>query len=79
MVIGSISPGVRGGESPETVAAWLRDYFAGARFPVVSGFPAGHLKRTRTLPLGRTVRVDASAGVLEFPAPAADADFPCRP
>jgi muramoyltetrapeptide carboxypeptidase len=79
MVIGSISPGARGGESPETVAAWLRDYFAGAPFPVVSGFPAGHLARARTLPLGRTVRVDASTGVLEFPAPAAEAETPCRP
>jgi muramoyltetrapeptide carboxypeptidase len=79
MVIGSISPGARGGESPETVAAWLRDFFAGAPFPVVSGFPAGHLARTRTLPLGRTVRVDADAGVLEFAAFTDEAEAPCRP
>jgi len=79
MVIGSISPGVRGGESPETVAAWLRDYFAGAPFPVVSGFPAGHLARPRTLPLGRVVRVDASTGRLDFPASAEEAKSPCRP
>jgi muramoyltetrapeptide carboxypeptidase len=69
MVIGSISPGARGGESPETVGAWLRDYFAGAPFPVVSGFPAGHLAKTRTLPLGRTVRVDAGRGRVEFAPP----------
>ncbi|HWZ86645.1 MAG TPA: LD-carboxypeptidase [Thermoanaerobaculia bacterium] len=79
MVIGSISPGARGGESPETVAGWLRDYFAGAPFPVVSGFPAGHMPRSRTLPLGRAVRVDASSGVLEFAAYAEEAKSPCRP
>jgi muramoyltetrapeptide carboxypeptidase len=66
MIIGSISPGARGGESPQTVGAWLRDYFAGAPFPVVCGFPAGHLPRTRTLPLGAPVRVDADAGLIEF-------------
>jgi len=79
MVIGSISPGARGAESPETVAAWLRDFFAGAPFPVVCGFPAGHLARTRTLPLGRAVCVDAEAGVLEFAASTDEAGAPCRP
>ena len=66
MVIGSISPGPRGGESPATVEAWLEDYFAGAPFPVVRGLPAGHLARPRTLPLGLPVRVDADAGRVEF-------------
>jgi muramoyltetrapeptide carboxypeptidase len=66
MVIGSISPGPRGGESPAAVEAWLRDYFAGAPFPVVRGLAAGHLARPRTLPLGLPVRVDADAGVVEF-------------
>jgi len=66
MVIGSISPGPRGGESPGTVEAWLRDYFAGAPFPVVRGLPAGHLARPRTLPLGLPVRVDADSGRVEF-------------
>jgi muramoyltetrapeptide carboxypeptidase len=66
MVIGSISPGPRGGESPATVEAWLEDYFAGAPFPVVRGLPAGHLVRPRTLPLGLPVRVDAGAGRVEF-------------
>jgi muramoyltetrapeptide carboxypeptidase len=79
MVIGSISPGARGGESPETVGAWLRDFFAGAPFPVVSGFPAGHLARSRTLPLGVPVRVDAGRGVVEFPEPAVAAETGCRP
>jgi len=66
MVIGSISPGARGGEPPEAVDAWLADRFAGAPFPVVRGFPAGHRPRSRTLPLGVPVRVDTGRGVVEF-------------
>lgn len=66
MVIGSISPGARGGEPTETAAAWLADRFAGAPFPVVRGFPAGHMRGSRTLPLGAPVRVDAERGVVEF-------------
>ncbi len=70
MVIGSISAGARGGgESPEAVAAWLEDRFAGAPFPVVRGFPAGHLRRPRTLALGAPVRVDADRARLEFIGP----------
>ena len=79
MVIGSISPGARGGESPEAVAAWLHDYFSGAPFPVVCGFPAGHLARTRTLPFGRPVRLDGSEGILEFGGPAEAGESACRP
>ena len=70
MLIGSISPGARGGESPEAVGLWLRDFFAGAPFPVLSGLPAGHIPGTRTLPLGLPVRVDAGRGLLEFSGPA---------
>lgn len=66
MIIGSISPGARGGESTETASSWLADRFAGAPFPVVRGFPAGHLPGSRTLPLGVSVRVDAERGVVEF-------------
>jgi muramoyltetrapeptide carboxypeptidase len=69
MLIGSISPGARGGgEPPEAVAAWLEDRLRGAPFPVVRGFPAGHLARPRTLPLGARVRLEANegAGRLEF-------------
>ncbi|HEV7499673.1 MAG TPA: LD-carboxypeptidase [Vicinamibacteria bacterium] len=70
MLIGSISPGTRGGESPEAVGLWLRDFFAGAPFPVLSGFPAGHLPGPRTLPLGAPVHVDAERGLVEFSGPA---------
>ena len=79
MLIGSITPGARGGESPETVAAWLHGYFTGAPFPVVSGFPAGHLARTRTLPLGLPVRVDTARGLVEFSGPAVATEDACRP
>ncbi len=79
MVIGSISPGARGGESREAVRAWLGDRFAGAPFPVVCGFPAGHLRGARTLPLGAWVRVDAGRGLLEFCGPAVDTEDTCRP
>jgi muramoyltetrapeptide carboxypeptidase len=69
MVIGSISPGARGSESPEAVAAWLEDRFAGAPFPVARGFPAGHVRQARTLPFGVSVRLDANRAVLEFLGP----------
>jgi muramoyltetrapeptide carboxypeptidase len=73
MLIGSISPGARGGgESPEAVAGWLEDRFRGAPYPVVRGFPAGHLARPRTLPLGVRVRLTADegrGGRLEFLEP----------
>ncbi len=69
MVIGSISPGVRGGESPEAVEAWLRDRLAGSPFPVVFGFPAGHRRGARTLPLGTRVTVDADRRRIEFSGP----------
>jgi muramoyltetrapeptide carboxypeptidase len=63
MLIGSISPGARGGgESPEAVAGWLEERFRGAPYPVVRAFPAGHLARPRTLPLGVTVRLAAGEG-----------------
>jgi muramoyltetrapeptide carboxypeptidase len=72
MLIGSISPGSRGGgESADVLAAWLEDRFRGAPFPVVRGFPAGHIPRPRTLPLGVRVRLEANeyAGRLEFLEP----------
>jgi muramoyltetrapeptide carboxypeptidase len=71
MLIGSISTGANGGgDPPQALSAWLRDRFAGAPFPVVRGFPAGHIPGTRTLPLGVSVRVDADRGLLEFDGPA---------
>ncbi|HEX4440546.1 MAG TPA: LD-carboxypeptidase [Thermoanaerobaculia bacterium] len=70
MIIGSITPGAEGGESPEFVADWLSDRFRGAPFPVVRGYPAGHLSGNRTLPLGAPVRVDAEQRLVTFSEPA---------
>jgi len=68
MLIGSVAPGRREGvESPDEIRAWLRRRFAGAPYPTIQGFPAGHLDATRTLPLGSRVRVDTDAGRVEFP------------
>jgi len=70
MIIGSITPGAEGGESPEFVADWLSDRFRGAPFPVVRGYPAGHMPGSRTLPLGAPVRVDAERRLVTFSQPA---------
>ena len=70
MIIGSITPGSVGGEPPEFVADWLRDRFGGSPFPVVCGYPAGHLRGSRTLPLGQPVRVDTERRTVEFLQPA---------
>lgn len=76
MVIGSVVPRL-GGESPETVRAYLRDRFRGAPFPVAMGLPAGHLANSRTLPLGARARLslgtrDSGVGThkLTFEGPA---------
>jgi len=57
MIVGSVVSR-DGSERPDNVRAYLRARFRGAPFPVAAGFPAGHLRRPRTLPLGATVRVD---------------------
>ncbi len=67
MIIGSIAPARReGAESPEDIRSWLAQRFAGSPFPIVNGFPVGHLAGTRTLPLGVRVRVDSDRGVVDF-------------
>jgi muramoyltetrapeptide carboxypeptidase len=43
----------------------FQDFFADAPFPVVAGFPSGHLSENLTLALGLPVRVDADAGYVE--------------
>jgi muramoyltetrapeptide carboxypeptidase len=43
----------------------FEDFFAGASFPVVAGFPAGHLSENLPLALGLPVRVDADRGHVE--------------
>ncbi|HET9794697.1 MAG TPA: LD-carboxypeptidase [Thermoanaerobaculia bacterium] len=50
----------------EGVSSLLAEHFAGAPYPVVRDFPAGHGARNRTLPLGTRVTLDASAGAVRF-------------
>jgi len=57
MVIGSVLPGGRD-QTPEQIRQSLQDRLRGAPFPVALSFPAGHLPRPRTLPLGARVRLD---------------------
>ncbi|MGH9369257.1 MAG: S66 peptidase family protein [Thermoanaerobaculia bacterium] len=70
MVIGSVVSRDRA-EAPERVREYLRDRFRGSPFPVAAGFPAGHLRRPRTLPLGAAVRLELGEPArLSFPEPA---------
>ncbi len=70
MLIGSVVSRDRS-EAPRTVREYLRTRFRGAPYPVAMGFPAGHLARPRTLPLGVPVRLElAGAGRLRFLGPA---------
>src|SRR5262249_46623231 len=46
----------------DAVADVFREFFAGAAYPVVAGFPAGHLSENLPLTLGLPIRVDADAG-----------------
>ncbi len=48
-------------ETPEQIRQSLQDRLRGAPFPVALNFPAGHLPRPRTLPLGARVRLDLRA------------------
>lgn len=65
MVIGSVVPCGESGVGE--VGDYLRERFGRAPFPVACNFPAGHLARPRTLPLGTRVHLDLSnAGTLAF-------------
>jgi muramoyltetrapeptide carboxypeptidase len=44
----------------------LRETFDPLGIPVVRGVPCGHMRRSRTLPLGAQVRIDTDAGKIEF-------------
>jgi muramoyltetrapeptide carboxypeptidase len=48
----------------------LRDIFASLNIPVLANFPAGHGATNWALPLGVTVRIDASSRTIEFLEPA---------
>ncbi len=47
-----------------TMQQVFQDYFGDASYPVISNFPAGHVPRNATLPLGVPVEVDTSRGIV---------------
>jgi muramoyltetrapeptide carboxypeptidase len=64
VVLGSFA-NCDGTEPGDVAAEVFRDFFAQASFPVVAGFPAGHLSENLTFALGLPVRVDTEAGLVE--------------
>ena len=71
MVIGSISPGARGGESPESRRRVAARLLRGRAVPGrLRAFRRATCRGRRTLPLGRAVRVDASAACSSSRGPA---------
>ena len=57
-----------GTEEGDIAAEVFREFFAGAPYPVVTGFPAGHLSENLPLTLGLPVRVDADRLSVEVAA-----------
>jgi muramoyltetrapeptide carboxypeptidase len=57
------------GPADDVAAEVFRDFFRDAPFPVVAGFPAGHLSENLPLALGLPFRVDTHAGYVEALAP----------
>jgi muramoyltetrapeptide carboxypeptidase len=55
-----------GSRDEESVSSLLAEHFAGAPYPVVRDFPAGHGTKNRTLPLGARIGVDTAAGAVRF-------------
>lgn len=56
------------GPDGREIADVLRDRLGDLGLPTVGGVPSGHGEENLELPLGATVRVDAEAGRLSFPA-----------
>jgi len=48
------------------LAEIFHDYFGKKSFPVLTGFPSGHLAYQKTLPLGVTLSLDSSALFMDF-------------
>ena len=56
-------------EKPElsyTVEEVLRHYFAGRPYPVILGFPVGHVRANVTIPYGVSAELDADRGILRL-------------
>jgi muramoyltetrapeptide carboxypeptidase len=57
----------RGGYAESlTMAQVLKDYFAGLKKPVITGYPCGHGDEKVTIPIGVKVSIDADKKVLEI-------------
>jgi muramoyltetrapeptide carboxypeptidase len=64
VILGSFAD-CRGPDGEDGAAEVFREFFADANFPVVAGFPAGHLSENLPLALGLPVHVDAQGGYVE--------------
>jgi muramoyltetrapeptide carboxypeptidase len=53
-------------QSQYTAAEVLRDLLTYLKVPILSNFPAGHIKDNWTLPLGTRIRIDANAKSIRF-------------
>ncbi|OJW19433.1 MAG: LD-carboxypeptidase [Planctomycetales bacterium 71-10] len=54
------------GTDEAELAEVFRDYFAGRPYPVVIGFPVGHIPHNAVLPYGVRAELDAAAGTLRL-------------
>ena len=67
VVLGSFAD-CDGHEEGNVAAAVFREFFADASYPVVAGFPAGHLSENLPIMLGVRLRVDADNLRVEVPS-----------
>ncbi len=65
VILGSFADCQGPGGDDDDAAAVFREFFADAAFPVIAGFPAGHLSENLPLALGLPVRVDTDSGYVE--------------
>lgn len=54
------------GTDPDELGEVLRDYFAGRPYPVMTGFPVGHIPHNAVLPYGVPAEIDSAAGTLRL-------------
>jgi muramoyltetrapeptide carboxypeptidase len=54
------------GTDPAELDDVARDYFGGKGYPVITGFPIGHVPRNAVLPYGVPAEIDAEAGTLRL-------------
>ena len=68
VIIGTLENIRNNGRSDEAaVAALLADHFGGASYPVICGWPSGHGRKNRVVPLGAEMSIDTARGIVRFP------------